>query len=196
MRKLLRKPWFVTVLSISAVVLCTWSLQDQLGGSSRAPRRAVTDVPAADPATLADRAPEDDAGETDPGSVPAATTVTQTLSAIVYPEKIPDPFSRRDAQVVAAPEGTDEEAAPLPDIEETVRLTAVWTQGAARLAVINNRILQVGDVIGRLKVDEVNVDGVWMTHWKGRDFVPFGGAFTLVTPATRVASSTLAQHEH
>jgi hypothetical protein len=190
MRKLLNKPWFVAVLAVGAVVLCIWSLRDQLGGTRRrAPRPADVTVPR--PAIAATEEAEGTSAADDAVRPP----IDAVLEAIVYPEKIPDPFARGETTIVAGQE-EPESGPPPPDERETVRLSGVWTQGAARLAVLNNRIVQSGDRIGRLTVDEIQVDGIWVSHWRGRDYVPFGDEFTLVTPGSATASPIVARHEN
>lgn len=190
MKKLLNKPWFVAVLVVSAVVLCTWSIRDQMGmggPSTRGPDPVAQPVSTAEEeSTEALAAPEGEAGP---------VSIATTLDAMVFPDKIQDPFQPRQATLVA---GEPEPDAPvsLPDEHESIQLTAVWAQGAMRLALVNDRIVQAGDAIGRLKIADVSVDGIWVTHWKGRDYVPFGGDFTLVTPAGGVAAKAVAIHEN
>jgi len=81
-----------------------------------------------------------------------------------------------------------------PDLVDTVHLSALWTQGGATYTLINDRICQAGDQIGRFKIESATQDGVWLTHWQGRDFIALGGDFTLKTPADKTvaaATSTL-----
>ena len=102
------------------------------------------------------------------------------------------PTSLRDPFAVHVKVDPTVEKVAVPDAVDSVHLSAVWTQDNQTLVVINDRICQKGDEIGRIKIDAVTRDGVWLAHWKGRDFVRVGGSFTLNTPAgkpQRVASS-------
>ncbi len=195
MRKLLNKPWFVVVLALSAVVLCTWSIRDQVrGGRPRAHRSSVEVTPDAAPAGLADET-SDAPTASDPAADTPPLPIPQVLNTIVYPKDIPDPFARRATTVVAGEPDSEAESA-VPDEKETVELSAVWSQGSVQLAVVNNRILQAGETIGRMTIDQIGLDGIWVTHWKGRNFVPFAGTFTLTTPGGGAPGPSLALHEN
>lgn len=112
------------------------------------------------------------------------------LFAVVRNLQLPAPM--RDPFAIRIKEDPAIEKVPAPDAVDSVHLSAVWTQDGKTLVVINDRICQNGDEIGRIKIDAVTHDGVWLSHWKGRDFVRVGGNFTLNTPVgktQRVASS-------
>ena len=79
-----------------------------------------------------------------------------------------------------------------PDLVDTVHLSALWTQGGATFSLINDRICQAGDAIGRLKVESATQEGVWISHWQGRSFISLGGDFTLKTPADKMFAAPLS----
>ena len=178
MRNLLKKPWFVGVLALSAFVFVGHSLLPKNSGGSYvagAPEESVGEVASTDASHIA----EPHLG---------ITAALKELSGITATR---DPFaSRAKAAVVAVAAAV--EKVPEPDIVDTVRLTALWTQDGATFALVNGRICQVGDRIGRLKVETANQDGIWVAHWKGRDFISIGGAFTLVTPARQASALSLS----
>jgi hypothetical protein len=191
MRKLLKQPWFAAVLAISAVVFCALSLREPSRPTRSRIQRPV--AVAAPEAAVADDAGSD--GAVAPGPEGTSRSIAAILAALEFPATIRDPFAPRGATLVSGePEGTP--LPTLPDEAESVHLTAVWQQGLTRLALLNNRIVRVGDQLGRVMIDEITIDGVWVTHWKGRDFVAFGGAFTLLTPAGGAPASALALHEN
>jgi hypothetical protein len=64
---------------------------------------------------------------------------------------------------------------------DTLRLSAIWTQGPDTFVVINGRIHQAGDEFAKFKIESANQDGVWISHGKGRDFLALGVDFTLKT---------------
>lgn len=174
MKKLLNNPWFVGVLALAAVVFVARSL---------IPARAGVSVAATE-----------EVGEAVPGEpmTPAAVgtgNIQDALKEIVITPGARDPFSPRAKATVVQAVG--EKVLP-PDIVETIRLTALWTQDGTTYALINNRIHCVGDRVGSLTVDTATQDGVWVTHWKGRDFLALGGSFTLTTPALKAAALTLS----
>lgn len=119
--------------------------------------------------------------------------IRDALRALVIQEPVRDPLTPlRESRDSAA---TVIETVRGPDVEESLTLTAIWEQGSVLLLVINNHIHEVGDRIGRLTIESADLEGVWLKHWKGRDFLPFGGEFTLVTPAATSANSTTASDE-
>ena len=168
MKKLLNKPWFVAVLALAAIAFVGNAvLQGVKGGSSG----VVSGAAAA--ATPEIEAPA--------GEAVARLPVADALKALVIPKVVArDPFAHREhakAVIVA-------EAKPTaPDAVETIHLSALWTQSGSTYTLINDRICQAGDEIGRLKIESATQEGVWITHWKGRDFISLGGDFTLKTPA-------------
>ena len=80
-----------------------------------------------------------------------AVGVRQALSELSGGTPARDPFSVRTK---AAPATVVQvEKAPPPDLVETIRLTALWTQRGETYALINDRICRVGDKLGRLTVE-------------------------------------------
>ena len=116
-------------------------------------------------------------GETSAGDA-AHGTAWSVVQKISIPGPFRDPFAMGVKDDPAAVE-----KAPEPDVVDTVHLSAIWTQGGRTLVVINDRICQDGDKIGRLRIESATRDGVWLSHWKGRNFVSIGGDFSLTTPA-------------
>ena len=171
MRKLLNKPWFVGLMSVAALAFVAHSV---FSGGTRFGLGAVEN------SAVAGTEAEQSTDET------GRTNIFAVVRNLQLPAPMKDPFAIRikvDPTV---------EKVVLPDTVESVHLSAVWTQEGNTLVVINDRICEKGDEIGRIKIDAVTRDGVWLTHWKGRDFVRVGGSFTLNTPAgktQRVASS-------
>lgn len=182
MKKLLNNPWFVAALAIVAVVFVGASLFDQKQLRRSRPETAFDESAVPDENDF-----ESDANSGEPRSI------REALAALVIPETVRDPIapSYKEADSTAAVSETLRGA----DETESLRLTAIWEQGATLLLVINNHIQEVGDRIGRLTIESADIEGVWLTHWKGRDFLPFGGEFTLVTPASQSANSTPASDE-
>ena len=107
--------------------------------------------------------------------------VSDALKALKIPATgLRDPFAQRVRTELSA---VAQEKAAAPDLVDTVHLSALWTQGGTTFSLINDRICSAGDEIGRLKIESATQEGVWVTHWKGRDFIALGGDFTLKTPS-------------
>lgn len=176
MRKLLNKPWFVIAMSLLAVVLA-WSSLRPTESSSSGQTAAISTEPVD---TAADQPL--------PGGIPASATPAEVLKHLIVTKAPRDPFASRNVQS-ATP--TAEPVEQLPDLLDTVRLTGVWTQNGATLLLINDRIAKIGETIGRLKIESASQDGIWLTHWRGRDFLEVGKSFVLKTPARmQVPAST------
>lgn len=181
MRKLLNKPWVVALLALLAVALVAQSLLD------RRPRRVRPVAPEATEAMDSDLDAESTAG-----SHGGAGSLAEALGSLSLPDQLPDPFAPRRQRVAEVAVEARETG---PDQTDTVRLTAIWEQDGAAFVVLNGRICRVGDSLGRITVATIERDGVWLTHWKGRDFVRLGQDFTLITPAAAAAKPRTATHE-
>lgn len=177
MRKLLNKPWVVALLAFAAVALVAQSLLDR---PKRRPQRAV--------ATDAALALEDSAL---PASA-VAGSIPEALASLSFPESLPDPFAPRAKRVVEVVVENRETGA---DVTETVHLSAIWEQDGSAYVLLNGRICRSGDMVGRITIASIEREGVWLTHWKGRDFVRLGQDFTLITPAAAAAKQRTATHE-
>ncbi|MFT3867366.1 MAG: hypothetical protein QM715_02600 [Nibricoccus sp.] len=114
-----------------------------------------------------------------PGGAAISTTPAEALKQLIISKTPRDPFASREAQATASAEPAEQ----VPDLLDTLRLTGVLTQNGVTFLLINDRVAQVGETIGRLKIESANQDGVWLTHWKGRDFLEVGKSFVLKTPA-------------
>jgi hypothetical protein len=175
MKKILNNPWVVGVLALAAVAFVAHSLIPARSGASVV---AVEESEQVSEEPLAAEAPG------------GGGDIRDALKELTVASNARDPFSPRAKAaavlLVAA------EKVPLPDIVETIRLTALWTQNGATYALINERIQCVGDKVGGLTVETATQDGVWVTHWKGRDFLALGASFTLTTPALKAAALSLS----
>jgi hypothetical protein len=173
MRKYLNNPWIVTALALGAVAFVWNSLR---------PARvvhAVQTVEAAGPT-----AEETSSGESAPSEV-AAMSIEQALKAVALTTLPGDPFAPRNKtdSLNLHPEPA------VPDFVDTVKLSAIWTQEGRTYVVINDTIHEAGDAISRITIESATQHGVWVAHWKGRDFVALGDDFTLVTPGGKTMTA-------
>ncbi len=167
MRKLLNKPWFVIIVALGAIALVARvMLPNGVNPILRRPDSVPTAAAEGEPANTA----------------PGANSALVTVEKMRISGPLRDPFAIR-----IKPDLTEKK--PEPDFVETAHLSAIWTQNGETLVLINNHICQGGDEIGRLKIESATQDGVWITHWKGRDFISIGGSFTLSTPASKSLSA-------
>jgi hypothetical protein len=173
MRKWLNNPWFVTAMSALAVGLAWSSLRP--ADSGRRPAAASYTEPIAP----TDEQPQSDA-------VTSSATPDEVSKQLVAPKTARDPFAARTVQTAAVVE-----TVVLPDSVDTAHLSAVWKQNGATLLLVNDRMSKVGDTFGRLTIESATQNGIWISHWKGRDFLAVGKSFVLKTPANQpVQAST------
>lgn len=170
MRKLLNNRWFVAALAVGAIIFVVVSLA----------KKPTTPIVAAQPA------PEEPAVSETPAAQPDEERVSP-LEALKQLGRIApgrDPFAVRASteQTSAA-----EQKLEIPDVIETVKLSAIWTQNAVTFVVINGQVHAVGDAIGRIQIETAGPDGVWFSHPQGRSFVATGESFTLKTPGRLAA---------
>jgi hypothetical protein len=168
MRKLLNKPWFVSALALTACAV-VWN-------SVRPGHNTVVTAGMEEAATAT--------AETAENTTTASTAgmpmdeILKGLTAGLVPR---DPFAARPREMATSLR----EQPTVPDFVDTLKLSAIWTQEGRTFVIINGQIHQVGDEISRIKIESASLDGVWLAHWKGRDFVTLGSNFTLVTPSRR-----------
>jgi hypothetical protein len=169
MRKYLNNPWIVTALALVAIAFVWASLRPTT--VVRTPRVAAVSENVADEGISA----ESSSAELAP------TSIEEALKAIALTAVPRDPFAGRPkvsvAGLVAQP--------AVPDLVDTIKLSAIWTQEGRTYVLINGRIHQVGDEISRMTIESATQEGVWVAHWKGRDFLSVGTHFTLITPGRK-----------
>lgn len=177
MRKLLNNPWVVGALALAALAFV---------GMPLLPRQsAVVSPESTDSHALVvvdDAVSVDGSGEETLPAGSAPTDIALALKELAIATPLRDPFA---ARTKALPALVFAEQAPVADSVDTLRLSAIWIQGATTFVLINGAIRQAGDVFSRFKIESATRDGVWVTHWKGRDFLSLGTDFTLITPAAR-----------
>lgn len=182
MRKLLNKPWFVALLAIAALAAVWTSLAPYFGSPPAAP--VVAEEPTDSSQNPAPAATSED------NSTPATASPIRQIA----PAKVSrDPF----AVAVSAqpkPDNTATEAAPAePDIVETVRLGALWTQNGQTLVYLNDHVYRAGDSIGRMRIDSATVQGIWLSHPQGKDFLEVGKQFVLRIPSKTPSAKSSSQ---
>ena len=168
MRKLLNKPWFVAALALIACAV-VWNTVRSRPAASIALAREEAPTPSVETPEIVASAPVNAA---------SMDEVLKGLNVGLIPH---DPFAARSRETAS----TMLVEPSVPDFVDTVKLSAIWMQEGRAYVLINGQIHQVGDEISRLKIESVSQDGVWLAHWKGRDFVALGADFTLVTPSHR-----------
>lgn len=176
MRKLLNNPRFVGLLAAAAVIFVVYSVW---------PARTRT----SDVAVNGNERMVMGSSLQETSPTPARLSPRAAVKELVVPAVLRDPFRAR----AVAPPAVTVEKAKAPDPTESVNVSAVWVQGNVTYALINRRVYQVGDHIGGLILESANRDGIWLSHWKGRDFVAVGGAFTLATPVQQPETVALSR---
>ncbi|MGH8021910.1 MAG: hypothetical protein ACREIA_27240 [Opitutaceae bacterium] len=177
MKKLLNNPWIAGALALIAIVAVTSTLHKGGASGRRAAFAGTEDLDLV----------EQDASETGELTPSAIRKIVLGLS---IPETLPDPFASAESKAFAA--------APQAAETERVHLSGIWNQAGETLVLINNRILRAGETIGRVSIESADLDGVWLTHPKGREFLALGAEFTLViAPGSSALKNTdVALHEN
>jgi len=171
MRKLLNNPWIVTALALVAAACVGFSLMPSRTASGRGMPESREALTQAEPVANSN------------ANEPGQPTVIEAMKELAVTTLPTDPFASRAKPVVEAVT-----AEVVPETVDTVRLSAIWTQDGATFILINGQIHQAGDEISRIKIESATQDGVWVAHWKGRDFLTLGSDFTLVTPGQRASA--------
>jgi hypothetical protein len=178
MRKLLNKPWVVGLLALCAVGLVAFQ-----GFGFSTIREKVLSVSAV-------QAPETaEAEET------KAEAVTDNLTAtdMFFVAGSRDPFAPR----VTATASTEKAAESTSTAMQTLKLAAVWLQGAESFVAINAQICRVGDAVAGASIESVTREGAWLRLPNGRQFLPVGREVTFAAPLKRGLSSALVvSREH
>jgi hypothetical protein len=171
MRKFLNNPVVVVALALAAAALV---YQQVATGAKPGPARVALPMEA--------YPPEEDT--LDHGETPA--TLDANLFAFKVPAHVRDPFAARPRDFVAPPV---EEHGNLP--QTTFTVSAVWMQNDQVLAVVNQQIRRVGEMVGFVTVDSITRDGAWIRHGQGREFVAVGRHVSLTPPPRSAAAARL-----
>lgn len=173
MRKLLNNPWVVVGLACAALGLVARTVLSQ-SSSSAPPSETALDQNGSDASS---------------GDASAASSIDPKAALKeMAVSSLRDPFVSRTSAAIA----TVVAQTPEPDLTDSVAVSAVWIQNGKTYLLVNNQVRQVGDQIGRITLESATREGVWLRHWKGRNFVSVGGAFILVTPAREAAALSLS----
>jgi hypothetical protein len=108
--------------------------------------------------------------------VPDLNIETGQLALVTAPKR--DPFQS----------GTAEPAAPAPSNAiplSSLSLSAIWRQTGQELAVINNKVVSVGDQVMGFRVEKIEADAVWLQGPAGPAKLEFRPAVS--APRTKVA---------
>jgi hypothetical protein len=178
MRKLLNNPWVVGALALAALVFV---------GMPLLPRQSAAESTDSSSAVADDGVSLDESGEQTLPAGAAPSDIAVALKELAITTPLRDPFA---ARTKALPASVIAEQAAVPDSVDTLRLSAIWIQGANTFVLINGAIRQAGDAFSRFKIESATREGVWVTHWKGRDFLSLGSDFTLITPSAKLGSGS------
>lgn len=167
MRKLLNRPWFVVLLALVAL----YGVSDFL--FFRGPAENFDVAPAEEPAEVARDG--EAAGPAPLRLAPAAAL--RALPIPAHPRDLFAPLPKPEAPVVAGKPADVVRVAG--ESVERFLLTAIWTQNQITWVLLNGRICQVGDTVGRCRIETATQEGVWLRHAQGREQVLLGREFLL-----------------
>lgn len=187
MRKLLNKPWFVAIMAVAAIAFVANAVMNQ----SRKPQYTAYDGTYDDSEYADDY---DESGDTSLNKNSDISSIREALAVLVAgrEESPPDPFDDEKAKLIAMGDSNEP-----PQEQMAILLSAIWSQGSQTLALVNGQIVTTGDSVGDLTIESTTIDGIWVTHPNGRDFVPIGQEFTWIVPLqSRGSNPTLAFYEN
>lgn len=189
MKKLLNNPWFVGLLAAAAIVFVTHTALKDRG----------VDYASAD-ATDEYEGEFEDEWVMDEEAVESAangSSVWEVLDALTPSSPPANPFDDRQAEIMVDAEGEESSATLV-----SVHLSAIWSQGAQTLLLVNDRIHAAGDTVaelaaGDLTIESASLDGIWLSHPDGRDFLSLGKTFNWdISGQSEDPNPTLAFHEN
>jgi hypothetical protein len=173
--KILQNPIAVLVLAVVAVALIAsqiaWPMIQRSHWMQSAPAAPGITAPVSKPA---------------PQPEPGKATIALDVAVNAMPE------ARIDAGIAGASAARSAEAPrrdpfqgqllatnqgkPYPPARELLTYDSFWRQSGSTLAVINNRVIAVGDSILQFRVESIEHDRVWVEGPNGRESVEFGAA--------------------
>ncbi len=165
MRKLLNRPWFAVLLAVAAFLLIG---REFLPGSKPVNAGDGLPVPA-----------EEELLEPENGG---RLSIAAALKAVRGQGTVRDPFA-----VPAAKADEEGEGMPEPERTERLHLSATWIQGATVLVLLNGRVCEPGETLGRFSVVSATREGAWIAHDGQRSFLPVGQDLVV-----RISGSTVA----
>ena len=172
MRKLLNNPAFVAVLAVVALAYVGWSFLAKSGA-------VATYAP--EPIVAEDVSP----GETEAGVDTVGLSPAEALRALVIPPGVRDPFSLPAAKEDPATTPADEPAA---STIERIQLSAIWVQGEAVYLLLNGKVCEPGERVGRFAIESAEIEGAWITFPGGRSFLSVGRDLAVKTSAQGVTT--------
>lgn len=184
MRKFLNNPRVVVPLACAAVGFVAW---ESLRGSSGGGRG----IGGAIAATAEGFDAAEDAGAGGEATAEnAAAAASLTGSEMFVAAGGRDPFAVR----VVAPAAAETSVEPAaPSNTSTLKLAAVWLQGAEAFVAINRQIFKVGDdAADGVAIESVTREGAWLRLPSGRQFLPVGREVTFAAPAKIAVAAALA----
>lgn len=183
MKKLLNNPWVVGLLVAGAIVFVARAALS---------KRQSAAYPASYPDEYIEDLDEANPEEIEMTATGEIASVRQALDALNTPTPNSNPFGSRQAEIVA-----DGSVVEVIGAKSILHLFAIWQQNGKTLVLVNNRIQEAGDIIGELTIESTTLDGIWLSHPDGRDFISLGSSFQWEnTGITRDPNPTLALNEN
>lgn len=164
MKNLLNNPWVVGALCLVALITVYFRLFDK--PSRPEPSATVAQTPSASNVTMeSSPAPPLQIAETVPSSDPPQDSAID----VGWPEKfIRDPFQAIRTTSLLSDREEDQENLQEPDqrreeMENILRLQAVFLEGQTRVAMINRRLVKEGEQVNGYVVDRIDRESVRLT---------------------------------
>lgn len=152
--KFLRKPWFVITLAVAALGVVLYNQVLPHLGSSNTKAKAATGPAVATPGPAAASA----ATAQKPVPAVALTPIDPAYALARFQGWIDAPA--RDPFLLYIPVAP--KAAPQLPALSSLCLKAIWRQTGTGLAVINDKLLGVGDEVSGYPIERIEADQVWL----------------------------------
>jgi hypothetical protein len=168
MNRLLQNKWFVSLLGVAALLLVV--VQFRPSSPPGLPARTTASRKKSPPAPPPRQAGPKTTPAPAADQLPAVAAERDTLAARFAewrdaPRR--DPFDSG----VRAPRKPAERRVPAWQV---LSLTAIWRQTGGSLAVVNNRVVGIQDVVQGYQIQSILPDSIWVVGKNGRERVPFG----------------------
>ncbi len=189
--KLLRNPVVVGVLAVVAVVVVFMQFAPLMRSGSANP--ASSTATSVDPSVQAPAAISNPVRVlTNVAAEPSMDLAALEIQAARWSDATDkDPFRLKKKTNVAQPAPK----ASFPPARDLLLLSAVWRQTKGDLAVVNGRVMTLGDEILGFKITGIESDRIWVDGPNGREQVLFGGnSSKLVSPTNRPPTTAGAQN--
>jgi hypothetical protein len=193
--KILQNPIAVIVLSLVAVVLIAtqvaWPMMQRSHWMQHAPEAASPAPAASLPAPLSQQVKPNQTSALLAKATPEASidvSAASSSAARLAEASRRDPFQSKFLFT--------NQAKAYPPARELLTFTSYWRQTGSTVAIINDRVISVGDTILGFKVESIDHDSVRVVGPNGRETVEFGRTHASSQAGVQTNSTPVAMPDY